>query len=73
MLSDTGTNTLIKPDTALYKALLTMKLGSTVRIHGRLFASGPDCYREKSVTLAGSLEDPDFLVRFSRIEPIELP
>jgi len=72
-LSDIGSNTLITSDSSLYRALLTMKVGDTVRVDGEFLRGGPDCFREHSLTLAGSIQDPDFWVRFSRIDKVELP
>lgn len=73
LFSDIGTDTLIKAGSPLYRTLLNMKVGDFVRFNGRMFSSRQDCHREKSLTLAGSLNDPAFLVRFSKIERVELP
>lgn len=71
-ISDTGSNTLIEPDSELYQSLLGLKKGQYVRASGTLFSSSSDCYRETSLTMAGSLSDPVFLMKFSRVEPIDL-
>jgi hypothetical protein len=69
-LSDIGSGTLIKSNSSLYRKLLGMKIGDVVRIYGQMFAEGPDCYREMSLTLEGSLREPNFLVRFSEINTV---
>lgn len=66
-VSDAGDRTLIKSGSQLYNTLLRMKPGEIVRVSGSLLMGGPDCYKESSVTLAGSLEEPEFLMRFSRV------
>jgi hypothetical protein len=72
-LSDISDRTLIESDTPLYRTLLTMKAGDTVRVEGELISGGPDCFREGSMTLGGAVQDPEFIVRFSRIDRVELP
>ena len=71
-LSDLTDRTLIEPDSALYTTLLTLKVGTYVRVSGKLFPAASDCVREKSVTMDGSMRDPDFLVRISRVDPIDI-
>ena len=59
--SDIGTDTLIKAGSPLYLALLNMKVGDFVRLHGRMFSSPQDCHRETSPTLASTpLDIPVF-------------
>lgn len=72
-LSDIASDTLIKADSSLYRALLSMKVGELVRVYGRMFQSSQDCFRETSLTMSGSLDDPTFLMRFSRIDRVVLP
>jgi len=68
--SDYRTDTLIKANSSLYRDLLKLKIGETVRFSGSFFAGGTDCFQEQSVTLAGSITEPEFLFRFSRVELI---
>jgi len=44
-----------------------MKPGDVVRFSGRFSSSNVDCVREKSVTLAGSMTDPVFTMRFTSV------
>jgi hypothetical protein len=66
-LSDIGDNTLIDPNSSLFKSLSTMKKGDVVRFSGRFSSSKTDCVREKSLTLAGSMTDPAFTMRFTSV------
>ena len=68
--SDIGDKTLIDPQSQLYKGLLAHNLGTLVRFSGTFFRSDVDCIKELSVTLAGSIQDPAFIMRFSRVTPI---
>jgi hypothetical protein len=73
-ISDYNTNTLIKSSSGLYRDLLTWKVGETVRFSGSFFRKDdPDCLLEQSMTLAGSINDPEFVFRFSQVERVELP
>ena len=69
-LSDSFDNTLIDPSSDLYRQALTLKVGQAVRFSGQ-FVSGPvDCIREASLTLYGSVSEPDFIIRFSEVSPL---
>jgi hypothetical protein len=72
-LSEISSDTLIKPSSSIYNILLGLRKGDKVRLFGGLFSSGPDCYREGSLTLERSIREPEFIMRFSRVEKIELP
>jgi hypothetical protein len=71
--SDIQARTLIKSDSSLYQRLSSLKEGGSVRVYATLFSEGPDCFKETSLTLGGSLKEPVFLARFTRIEQINLP
>jgi hypothetical protein len=49
-----------------------MKSGDTVRIYGQLFPRDVDCYWEMNSTLAKSLEEPTWVMRFSRLQQVDL-
>jgi hypothetical protein len=66
-VSDVGSNTLIDPNSSLFKSLAAMKQGDVVRFSGRFSSSNVDCVREKSLTLAGSMTDPVFTMRFTSV------
>lgn len=69
-VSDFSDKTLIDPETNLFKSLAAMKKGDTVRFSGEFFQSKVDCVREMSVTLAGSMRSPVFVMRFSSIRKL---
>jgi hypothetical protein len=69
-LSDIGSQTLIDPSSSLFKNLANMKRGDVVRFSGRFASSDVDCVREQSVTLAGSMTDPSFTMRFTSVNKL---
>jgi hypothetical protein len=70
--ADKSHNTIIRSKSSLYQDLLRMKSGDTVRIYGQLFPRDVDCYWEINSTLEKSLEEPEWVMRFSRVERVEL-
>ena len=68
--SDSESHTLIVPDTPLYKTLLGLKPEMKVRFSGSFFNDRSDCVREKSLTMTGSMTDPEFLFRFTSVESV---
>lgn len=66
-LSDIGDKTLIEPGTPLFQTLGTLKTGDVVVFSGTFAKSESDCYRETSITLDGSMRDPEFVMRFRSI------
>lgn len=72
-LSDLGTRTLVEPGTSVYTQMLALKNGDMVKFSGTLFQSDLDCIQEQSVTIAGSIKDPEFTMRFSSINKITAP
>jgi hypothetical protein len=69
-LSDIGDHTLIDPNSSMFKSLSTMKVGDVVKFSGRFSPSKTDCVGEQSVTLAGSMTDPAFTMRFTSISKL---
>jgi len=70
-LSDIGDNTLISMDSDLYKMLINMKTGQKVIFSGSFIDSKLDHFKEKSMTIRGSMKNPEFLMRFSNIARID--
>jgi len=68
-LSDVSDYTLIEPSSSLFAAVSQMKQGDQVIFAGTFFPSEVDCVRETSVSLEGSMTDPEFLFRFSNVSP----
>jgi len=70
-LSDVSASTLIGQDNPVYSALSHLKQGDSVKFDGTFLldpVSRDYCW-EASLTEEGSMTDPDFLMRFSEIEP----
>ena len=70
MISDIGSNTLIDPDSPVFRKLEQLSEGQKVRFSGT-FVRPPtsvDCLYELSLTMDGAMEDPEFLVRFSAVD-----
>jgi hypothetical protein len=68
-LSDTSEHTLIDPDSALFKQAMGLTKDQEVTFSGHLFHGDPDCIRESSLTMNGSIGKPEFIFRFSHVEP----
>jgi hypothetical protein len=62
-----GWETLIAPSSPVYRKALSLSVGQSVKFSGLLFGSDVDCLKELSMTLEGSIKQPDFLMRFSDI------
>lgn len=69
-LSDIQSNTLIEKNTVLYNSLLNMNVGQKVIFSGIFFPSDEDAVQEKSMTINGSLSEPEFLFKFKSIKPM---
>ncbi|MGC6386679.1 hypothetical protein ACMV8I_03315 [Ewingella sp. S1.OA.A_B6] len=68
--SDMQDDTLIDKGSELYNALLNMSVGQKVMFSGAFFPSSQDTVKEKSITINGSLSEPEFLFRFNSIKSI---
>jgi hypothetical protein len=68
-LSDSfgSANTLIDPSSPLFAVVSQMKQGDEVLFSGTFFPSTLDCVREGSVTLEGSMTDPEFIFRYASV------
>jgi hypothetical protein len=69
-VSDAGDNTLIAPTSALFNSVSAMRVGQLVRVSGMLVRERTDCFKEGSMTVSGAMTEPEFIVRFSRVEPL---
>lgn len=71
-LSDMGSKTLIPPDSQLFKKASQMQVGQKVAFSG-VFISGNsrECLREGSLSLGGTLREPEYIFRFSDITAIQ--
>ena len=66
-VSDIGSGTLIYHDTALYNKLSNMERGQKIKFSGTFLPSSEDYYQESSLTLEGSMLEPEFLFKFTAI------
>lgn len=69
-LSDIADETLIEPGSSVFSQLGELHNGDKVKFSGGLISAPTDCFKEGSVTLHGSMSDPEFILRFSRIEKL---
>lgn len=65
--SDLSDGTLIDPSSPLFQGLSHMKVGDNVSFSGSFLPSDVDCVREASMSLSGSMTDPDFIFRFNTV------
>jgi hypothetical protein len=70
-LSDIGDNTLIEPSSPLFSAATQLRVGQLVTFGGTLFENKMDCVRESSLTLAGSIREPEFIFRFRSVSAVD--
>lgn len=70
-LSDKGDSTIIHTSTVLYKQLMELKHGDKVSFSGEFIAEKKDFLRESSLTQDGSMLEPEFVFRFSKVQKIE--
>lgn len=66
-LSDVVDGTLIDKGTHVYEALLNMSVGDSVAVSGSFFPSVEDGVKETSLTIRGSMSEPEFLFRFQSV------
>jgi len=68
--SDIGDHTLIDPSSQLFADASALKPGDMVSFSGRFIVDREECLREISVTLDGSVKEPDFMFRFNEVGKI---
>jgi len=70
-LSDIGSNTLIDKGTAVYNDLFDLSNGQQVVFSGSFFPSETDFIEETSLTIDGSMKNPEYLFSFTSVTPIK--
>jgi len=70
-VSDASDHTMIDPDSDVFRKASSLKAGQQVAVSGTFIPSKTDCFREGSITLAGSLQSPEYIFRFSDISGID--
>ena len=69
--SDIWFKTLIDPESLLFDKASKHKKGDVVTVRGKLFPNPPDCIQETSLTLRGSIADPEYIFRFTDVTAAE--
>ena len=69
-VSDYGDGTLIDPASPLFRAASLLQAGQRVRFSASLIPDRTDCFREASTSLAGSIAEPEFIMRLEDIQAI---
>lgn len=68
-VSDFQDKTLLDPGSGVFRTASTLKQGQLVMFSGDFRPASPDCIRESSVTLDGSIRSPEFIMRFKQLGP----
>ena len=68
-VSDIMHDTLIEPQSSIYSQAVALSAGQPVVFSGRFFNDEEDCLWEQSLSLEGSITEPEFVFRFSSIAP----
>lgn len=69
-LSDLASNTLIEKGTPVFSGLFNLSSGQRVKFSGSFFPSESDFIKETSMTIDGSMKNPEFLFKFKSVTPI---
>ncbi len=68
-LSDVVDDTLIGPNSPVSGQAQKLHEGQRVHFSGRFATSDTDCLEEMSLTLSGSIKEPEFVLVFTNITP----
>lgn len=66
--SDISDNTILHHSSTVYRQAQSMSVGQKVRFSGNFIKQETDCFKESSVTMHGSMTDPEFVFRFTALE-----
>lgn len=70
-LSDITDKTLIEPSSPLFAVASQLHKGQMVRFGGMFFQNAGDCVHEASMSVAFSIDEPEFIFRFGSVSAIE--
>jgi hypothetical protein len=70
-VSDIVDETLLEPGSSIYTQALSLAKRQRVRFSGMFLDSPTDCVKESSLTLHGSLTEPEFIFRFSGVASLQ--
>lgn len=63
--------TLIYPSDPVFSQVSNLSVGQKIVFSGIFSMSNDDCIAETSITQSGSMEDPDFEMKFTEVRPAE--
>lgn len=66
--SDIGDKTMLRSSDPVFKAVINMKIGQPVVFSGKFMKGDADCIAEGSLTQSGSMENPEFIMRFTSLK-----
>lgn len=69
--SDIASNTLIEKGSSLYGRLFDLSVGQKIEFSGDFFPSETDFVEETSMTIDGSMRNPEFLLKFKSVKLIQ--
>jgi hypothetical protein len=69
-LSDVMDHTLIDPASSLFQAASGLHKGQSVQFSAVLIPNATDCFEEASLTMDGSITEPEFIMRLTAIQGI---
>ena len=68
LFSDIRDKTVIQPGTALHDAAVRLSEGQQIIFSGRFIAWKTDCVREGSLSMSGSMREPEWMFRFGTVQ-----
>lgn len=68
-LSDISDRTLIPTESPLFERVSHLATGQTVTFSGTFISDANDCIKESSLSVSGAMREPEFIMRFSDIQP----
>lgn len=69
-LSDIGSETLIDKSSAVYREMMNLQPGDQVSFSGEFLSSELDYLEESSLTIEGSMTEPEYLFRFASLQAV---
>lgn len=70
-LADSADHTLIDPNSQVFGSLSGLRAGQTILFSGTFPASDTDCIEESGLTAHDSLTDPQFIMNFQSVAPLD--
>lgn len=70
-LSDIADHTLIDPSSEVFRDASKLHKGQVVRFSGSFIEDATDCVKESSMSLSGSISEPEFVFQFASVRAAE--